>query len=218
MVTGVLNNSLENNSTSDVSYQLIYEDYLFSAPDLEFGSSTDLPTTDSESESNKFCQALRKKFSSGSMNSASTMTTQLIDSATKASVESIEIPTRSPARLMKKSNDTPSSPSSILDSSSVEYTSYGSDRSSQVSIFSDISDKDQFEEPEFPTPDSPNYMKHARTTGQKFQDMDPINLEDEDYEQVLELLGYNDKCVVQTVERVSIIHDSMKQSVKEIHP
>lgn len=86
------------------------------------------------------------------------------------------IPARSPARNMKKLQ-VPNSPE-ILDSSSVEYQSYGSDRSSFASIFSDNEDLGE--------------------------DKDKIDLDTEDYEEILELLDYinADDSIVQTVDEV----------------
>lgn len=173
--------AFDNSSSSDIPYDYIFEDYLSPGLDPEFALITESASEISRPVSNN----LNKK------TSTSTITTKLIDSATKSfptkmSTENmdIEIPMRSPARLMgKKSgnvNIVPNSPDvSILDTSSLDYnSSYGSDRSSQASIFSDISDRGHFD----------------HDSGKHHDEIDeidkPISLDDSDYEEILELLDY----------------------------
>lgn len=185
--------------SSDCCYDQIFEDYL---------TYSESEILDSDTDTFDFGKTVAKKPSIESFNSVSTITTKLIDSAIKANsimsnqdinVDEISIPTRSPARLMGKKVElvTPNSPdASLLDSSSDEYHSYGSDRSSQASIFSNISDRERFDE-------AIKQYEHSKVD---VMSEEPIDLDDSDYEEILELLDYinaDEAKIVQQVDAVA---------------
>lgn len=88
------------------------------------------------------------------------------------------VPMRSPARV----KNIPDLPDIMLDTSSLEYHSYGSDRSSQMSIFSDAEEPKQSEE---------------------FQDAEIeliIDMSEGEDEEILEQCGYFDSFEVKKLE------------------
>lgn len=163
--------TFDNTSSTDIPYDQIFEDYLIYSEDPDpISDSTSDPISKGSTQVGSIMDNVNKSINSINMNT-----------------DDLDVPMRSPARLIGKKPDvnigqmTPNSPD-ISDSSSLDYnSSYGSDRSSQASIFSDISDRGQFGHED---------DTHQGTNKIDQIDEHPIDLDNSDYEEILELLDY----------------------------